>query len=277
MDDQHADRSARLVADSVFSMLDSTGWGRARTRWVLAELPGRSATDLGIEGFRTYEDDLGGLDVDSGLVGRRAGPEVLGMAVAGEILPAQASGSEVLRTVLAVDRSGRWFRVAASPGRPLLRTSLAWFDGPGSAMRCYLGAPWHGPAPPSPHEVCTRWWLGSLLGARPGDDAAAGLEAFARSLDSLAAPELTDGWVPRVPVGWGWDELREVWAVRAERRGDGPLAELVRWADAPELAARIRQATPVVDPDWLAGFARRSASAPVLGMLRDLGLVEDVA
>ena len=270
MDDRSLSCSAQLVAESVFTTLESTGWERPRTRWIVAEIPGRSDARHGIEAFRTYEVDLGGAEPDDGLVGRRAGPEVVGMAIAGAMVPERGRRSPPLRTVLAADRNGRWFRVAAGPGGRPMRNELAWFDGPGSGARCYLGAPWLGPPPPAPHEVFARWWISSLLVEWRGNGLAA-IDEFAAGQSGLTTLELADGWVPRVPMGWTWEETRTVWASCALGRGDEDLARLVRWADGAELAARVRRATPVIDPDWLGVAVGELGAGPAAGLLRALG------
>jgi hypothetical protein len=118
--------------------------------------------------------------------------------------------------------------------------------------------------------------LGVLLSDRRGVDRSAKLEALSADLRNRESLVLRDGWVPLVPEGWDWDEVRQAWAAQAVCRGDGALAELVRWADAPELAARIRRATAVIDPDRLATFASRSASPPVRQLLNNLGMVQEV-
>lgn len=276
MDDHPPMSAARFVAETVFTMLGTTGWERSRTRWVVSEIPGASDSSSGIEAFRTVEDDLGGDDPDSGLVGRRAGPEVVGMAIAGAVVADGERMSEPLRTVLAADRNGRWFRIAEGAGGGRLRTELDWFDGPGSGVRCYLGAPWRGPSPPDPHEVCTRWWIGSLLANRRSGDDLAALTDLARRLSRLGTLELRGEWVPQVPLGWTWDQARVSWAACAEAVGDADLAELVRWADPAELAARVRRSGPVIDPDRLAAVAGRNARTEVAALLQHLGFVHEL-
>jgi len=226
-----------------------------------------------VEAFRTYEDDLGSAESDDGLVGRRAGPEVVGMAVAGELAAVGSAPSPTLRTVLAVDRRGHWFRVAGGEGSVRLETDLAWFDGPGSALRCYLGAPWLGPVPAPPWRVFSRWWVAEALAAAGDGTGEVELVELVRRLNGLTTLELPHGWVPQIPRGWWWPEVRAAWEAAAVRRGAPEVAALVAWADAPELAARVQRATPIVHPERWAGVASDVGSTSVSGFLEALGVL----
>lgn len=272
MVDPRSAPTARFVAHSVFTMLETRGWDRPRSRWVVAEAPGRSRADHGVEAFRTYEDDLGRFESDDGLIGRRAGPEVAGMAVAGA-LAAPPDASPTLRTVLAVDRDGHWFRVAGDEAGVRIETDLPWFDGPGSALRCYLGAPWLGPVPPPPWRVFARWWVAACLAGASEEGDGTELVDLVRRLNGLTTLQLRTGWVPLVPRGWWWPEVRTAWEHEARRRGDTELAALVGWADGPELAARVARSTPVVHPDAWSGVVDRATSTSVLDLLEEVGVL----
>ncbi len=273
MADQDPAPTARFVAHSVFATLESRGWERQRSHWVVAEASASSRADRGVEAFRIYEDDLGSADSDDGLVGRRAGPEVVGMAVAGELAAGGPASSSALHTVHAVDRQGRWFRVARGAGGARLETDLEWFDGPGSSLRCYLGAPWLGPVPPTPWRVFSRWWVAEVLAVAGDGEMEAEVVDLLRRLNGLTTLRLSNGWVPLVPRGWWWPEVRTAWEGEAERRGDSGLAALVRWADAAELAARVQRATPVVHPNTWATVASRVGSTSVAGFLEEVGVL----